>query len=170
MPIYLPAPEPNPRGPDGLGWNRKQSPTSGLLVLHDIHLAGAAPRLRRRQGGWCACGKRLVGTGFATEAHDTPYVMEDPDRGWDSPHQQWEWEELARLKDWRVGRAFHDQCSRGVWLERMPPGSKRRSAVRVSRHCFLCTSENEESHQQWHIRRVRPAPVTVVIRMPSGSA
>lgn len=60
----------------------------------------------------------VVGAGLVTESVDTPYLVDDPDDGWASPSSEWTWEELARLQDWRIGRAHLDQHSTGFWLER----------------------------------------------------
>ncbi|GAB4589996.1 hypothetical protein [Nocardia sp. IFM 10818] len=58
--------------------------------------------------------------------YDLPFVVTDPDRGWDSPREQWSWEELVLLPGWELGRQYRDEHSAGFWLERTAhPGQSR---------------------------------------------
>ncbi|MEV0297131.1 hypothetical protein [Nocardia sp. NPDC050710] len=170
MSIYLPAPRPNPRGPDGRGWNRISlgahygAPASQCALrphtypaLVDIRRGSRfsawgpydpCPRAPYSEGERPDCLNcpvltekvsmldidadrvlvrlecRTVGTGFATEARLTPWIVTDVAAGWDSPHQHWPWHRLARLEGWNVGRAHHDDCSEGFWLIRNHPADR----------------------------------------------
>ncbi|WP_069162968.1 hypothetical protein [Nocardia altamirensis] len=63
---------------------------------------------------------RLIGQGLRTQGEDTPHLVEDPATGLHGPHATWTWDELARLRGWRIGRAHHDHHGPGFWLERDP--------------------------------------------------
>ncbi|WP_410646263.1 hypothetical protein [Amycolatopsis sp. cmx-4-54] len=170
MPLYLPAPESAPRGPDGRGWNRLtlgahygRPPAQCALrprtypTLHETlrttelatfgyhgrcvrHTSPQYPDCRTCPVFTAApttldsphnrvlvrIEHRTVGFGLATLTLDIPYVVAEPDQGWDSPRDQWSWDALARITGWRPGREHHDHHSPGFWLERSDPGSAGR--------------------------------------------
>ncbi|MBF6333486.1 hypothetical protein [Nocardia transvalensis] len=186
MPIYLPAPQPPPGGPDGEGWNRislgahygTPSPECALrprsypalynmrrgTIFSQFGYHGncirppkdakwADPKRGSYQRPDCrTCPvftalpveldadddrvlvrleRRIHGEGLWAFGTETPYVVENPARGWDSPKQRWEWDALARLTGWRIGRAYYDEHSAGFWLIREPEieVSARRNAI-----------------------------------------
>lgn len=49
---------------------------------------------------------------------DEPWVMGRPDGGWEAPGEPWSWEDLVRVRGWRIGRRHVDEHSDGFWLER----------------------------------------------------
>lgn len=163
MPIYLPAPKPDPRGPDGQGWNRLSlgahySTIPGQCALRPRTFATLYETLRTTElarfgnhgrcvrdnpGRYPDCRscpvltaepstldtthdrvlvriqRHTTGSWLATQTVDVPYIVTDPDLGWNSPHQRWAWDQLARLTGWRAGRVHDDRHSPGFWLERI---------------------------------------------------
>ncbi|WP_280454190.1 hypothetical protein [Nocardia brasiliensis] len=167
MPLYLPAPECDPRGPDGLGWNR-----ISLGAHYGTPDAQCALRPRRypalydtrrdtritRWGPYNRCIRprrwgqhdgpdcltcpiltapattldadaddvlvrvttHLIGHGWVTQGEDTPHLVNDPALGPTGPHTTWTWDDLVRLRGWRVGSAHHDHHGPGFWLHREP--------------------------------------------------
>jgi len=143
MPIYLKAPERQPRGPDGRGWNR--------LSLHVFAndqcawrprsypaLVDAQDTRRARHGpyGWCirdgqcdtcpifnaeprplaAFTDRLL---VRIHPHDGYlWIMNRPDDGWGEFGVRWTWEEVLQVRGWTVGDRYQDEHSDGFWLER----------------------------------------------------
>lgn len=163
MPIYLPAPQREARGPDGRGWNRL---TYGLDSLDDqcalkprcyTTLYESQDTRRARWGGYGYCNRagacstcpvlasaqqpkrnldatvdrvlvriRDVSVGTPTALIPgyvrIPYVMDDPDAGWDSPAHEWTWEDLSNVPGWKLGSRHWDDSGEGFWLERCAVG------------------------------------------------
>lgn len=143
MPIYLPAPECDPRGPDGKGWNRL-SMTGGSRMCNDqcalqprsyATLVESQDTRRARYGGFGGCG--MSGNCQTCPVYHAPPIpldrhaegrvlirIEDghpreyvsPDHGLDSHSWPWTWQRLGRLEGWVIGPPFHDEWSTGFWL------------------------------------------------------
>lgn len=142
MPIYLPAPAPPSRGPDGQGWNRTYlgslaGEQCALRPRDYTHLIESQDTRRARYGGYGPCinsGKcdgcpvlrrRKTLTSFddrvlvrVHEMDGRPYLMNRPEDGWASLAQRWTWEELSRLEGWSFGPRYHDEHGSGFWLLR----------------------------------------------------
>lgn len=144
MPIYLPAPEHRPSGPDGQGWNRLTVAAPAPQAQCALHprtyaaLVESQDTRRARWGGFGPCTRggdcdscpimkaaprRL--TAFTPdvlvrilprEGGDELHVMNRPEEGWDSLSFPWTWVQIARLKGWRVGRHHRDEHGEGFWL------------------------------------------------------
>lgn len=150
MPVYLPAPEPDHRGPDGKGRNRLRiesiwldecalRPTSWQtlwIAQTDTRRAwygnfGPCGRTGRCDGCavWeappLACRDHGDGSGrmlarLDPRRRDLVWLMVNPDLGWDSDGYRWTWAQLARLRGWQADRGHVDEHGEGFWLRRVP--------------------------------------------------
>lgn len=159
--IHLRAPQYDPRGPDGRGWNRLSvnahmgSPAdqcalrprtwAGMYGVRDSRRArwgnngrcinagncGGCPILHLTQDDpkWLPAHTDTVlvrlkewdGDSRVTLPPPTPYVVDQPELGWASPRYRWEWDALARLRGWRLGRHHWDEHGEGFWLVKEDP-------------------------------------------------
>jgi hypothetical protein len=53
----------------------------------------------------------------------TPYVMENPEKGWSSFGHRVTWEHLGRLVGWRLDGQHEDTHGAGFWLAKENPDS-----------------------------------------------
>ena len=150
MPVYLPAPEPDRRGPDGKGRNRLRiesvwfdecalRPTSWQtlwIAQADTRRAwygNFGPCGRKGRCGGCpvweapplACRDHGDGSGrmlarLDPHRRDLAWLMVCPELGWDSYGYPWTWAELARLRGWQADRGYFDEHGEGFWLRRVP--------------------------------------------------
>jgi len=150
MPIYLPAPAHDPRGPDGQGWNRL-SVSSGPMYAAQCALRPLTPSKlfeshntpRAQWGGFGPCVRdgecrscpivtrrpwrlraftpRVLVRELQQPGHLEYHVMNDPDRGWDSGSVQWSLDVFATLDGWTYDRPHTDEHSRGFWLRAIRP-------------------------------------------------
>jgi hypothetical protein len=150
VPVYLPAPEPDRRGPDGKGRNglRIESiwldecalrPTSWQtlwIAQTDTRRAwygNFGPCGRTGRCGGCAvweapplaCRDHGHGSGrmlarLDPRRRDPVWLMVNPDLGWESYGYRWTWAQLARLRGWQADRGHVDEHGEGFWLRRVP--------------------------------------------------
>jgi hypothetical protein len=145
MPIHLKAPEPALGGPDGRGWTRLSIGSMGALVSDECalrprdysHLRESQDTRRARYGGYgpCIADGRCEDCPIFQAAPRTlaaltdrvlvrigpggvPYLMNRLEDGWASVARRWEWQDLARLDGWTIGRAHRDEHGDGFWLDR----------------------------------------------------
>lgn len=148
MPIHLEPPGHDPRGPDGLGWNRMSIAqiTPGAqcaLRPHSYsHMWISMTDTRRATwGGYGACiqegdcdtcpllrgrdGPQIPESDtWCVRIHDhngAPYLMNRPDGGWYETALRWEWTTLANaisVDGWDVGPLLEDQHGRYFTLTR----------------------------------------------------
>ncbi|GHE32147.1 hypothetical protein GCM10017673_38690 [Streptosporangium violaceochromogenes] len=147
MPIYLRAPEPEPGGPDGRGWNRltlnaHMGAPRGRCALRPRSYAALFESQDTRRARWgggfadCTGGGRCgscpvfedLEAGKPLRAFTDrvlvrvgprdglPYLMNHPDRGWDSSARRWSWEDLARICGWELDGRQVDEHGEAFWL------------------------------------------------------
>ncbi|GAB1646879.1 hypothetical protein [Krasilnikovia sp. MM14-A1259] len=75
---------------------------------------------------------RLYGAGLGAQVTpEQPFVMDDPERGWQAGAEPWSWQQLARVPGWQVGRRHHDAHGPGFWLHRAQPVPRQRMSMAV---------------------------------------
>lgn len=146
MPIYLPAPKHDPRGPDGQGWNRlglhfatlKPQDQCALRPRDTKSLREMQDTRRARWGGYGVCPAKGACEGCAV-FHDHfefdpladrvlvrvdhrghAWLMDKPHAGWSSKAIPVTWQQLALIDGWQLGSDYRDKHSRGFWLVREP--------------------------------------------------
>jgi len=144
MPVYLPVPARNPRGPDGQGWNRLRvdadlsSDECALRPTSYATLVESRDTRRARYGGFGPCARdgqcggcpvlnakprtlQAFGDRVLVRVHDRDgdaHLMNRPEDGWASCGYRWSWADLSRLEGWDVGSQHHDEHGEGFWLTR----------------------------------------------------
>lgn len=141
MPIFLPAPEHNPRGPDGHGWNRiavhgmcldecalKPKTMASFFDALDTRKArygcfgpcvnggncdSCELPSKQREWGW-------FGNEILVRVDDTgvPWVMNRPDKGWEEYGKRDSWIELLKLNGVEFVR-YRDEFGVGVMVRRI---------------------------------------------------
>ena len=141
MPIYMPAPEHNPSGPDGFGWNRiavhglcedecalKPKTMAAFFDAQDtrkVRYGSFGPCTKRgsckecgvfkRQQDWkWLCDEMLV----RVDENGVPWVMNRPDKGWEEYGVPTTWGDLLQL-DGVVFELLRDNFGIGVMMRRV---------------------------------------------------
>lgn len=146
MPVYLPAPQRDPRGPDGQGWNRLAilaQPRDQCALRPQTYAAWREAQDTRRaayghygtcgRAGSCdGCPRRDLTTTleaftprvlFRLDPAQTglAFAVNHPDRGWSSWAQEWTWVDLLALEGWAFDGEHTDEHGRGFWLRKARP-------------------------------------------------
>ncbi|MFC4060203.1 hypothetical protein ACFOWE_18010 [Planomonospora corallina] len=149
MPIHLPAPRRDPRGPDGQGWNRMAiswgaiypaqcalqplTPTK-LFESYDTRRAawgGFGPCVR--DGDCTAClvarprrrlesfTERVLVRVLERDGRTEYHVMNRPEQGWASRSMTWTLPDLAVVDGWTWDGLHADENGGGFWLRATRP-------------------------------------------------
>ncbi|GGS84934.1 hypothetical protein GCM10010156_49440 [Planobispora rosea] len=144
MPIYLPAPAHDPRGPDGQGWNRMSISwgavfraqcalrplyATKLFESHDTRRAawgGFGPCLRDGDCTTCpvirprrrleSFTERVLVRVLERDGRSEYHVMNRPEQGWASRSMTWRLDDLAVVDGWTWDGLHYDEHGRGFWL------------------------------------------------------
>ena len=141
MPIYLPAPAHNPKGVDGLGWNRmaihgmcndqcalKPRQMSAFFDSLDTRKARYGmygPCVNNGDCSTCDLLYKEVDWSFFTEKMlirvdevGRPWLMNRPDNGWEEFSRLTRWEDVLMIKG-AIFKRHKDKHSDGVMMIRM---------------------------------------------------
>ena len=141
MPIFLPAPEHNPSGPDGNGWNRiavhgmcldecalKPNTVAAFFEAQDTRKArygsfGPCTKhgncsecdVFKQRRNWRWFGDEIL---VRVDGSGAPWVMNRPDNGWEEYGEPTKWKYLLQL-DGVVFERWRDEFGTGVMMRRV---------------------------------------------------